>query len=45
MDSLMPILIVLAIGAMVLFHYIPVGLWMEAVSAGVPMNPLLLLVM
>ena len=45
MGSLMPFLIILFIGAMVLFHYIPVGLWMEAVSAGVPMNPLHLLVM
>ncbi|MCA9777409.1 MAG: flotillin-like protein FloA [Candidatus Eremiobacteraeota bacterium] len=45
MGSFTPILIILFIGAMVLFHYIPVGLWMEAVSAGVPMNPLHLLVM
>jgi uncharacterized protein YqfA (UPF0365 family) len=45
MGSFLPILIVLAIGAMVLFHYIPIGLWMEAVSAGVPMNPIHLVVM
>jgi uncharacterized protein YqfA (UPF0365 family) len=45
MSSFIPILVILAIGAMMLFHYIPVGLWMEAVSAGVPMNPLTLLVM
>jgi len=45
MDSLMPFLIILFAGAMVLFYYIPVGLWLEAVSAGVPMNPLHLLVM
>jgi len=30
---------------MVLFHYVPVGLWMEAVSAGVPMNPIQLVIM
>ena len=41
----MPFLIILFAGAMVLFYYIPVGLWLEAVSAGVPMNPLHLLVM
>lgn len=45
MGSFMTFMIVLAIGAMILFHYIPVGLWMEAMSAGVPMNPLTLLVM
>ena len=45
MDSLMPFLIILFAGAKVLFYYIPVGLWLEAVSAGVPMNPLHLLVM
>ena len=45
MDSLMPFLIILFAGALVLFYYIPVGLWLEAVSAGVPMNPLHLLVM
>ena len=45
MDSLMPFLIILFAGAMVLFYYIPVGLWLEAVSAGGPMNPLHLLVM
>jgi uncharacterized protein YqfA (UPF0365 family) len=41
----MPFLIILFAGALVLFYYIPVGLWLEAVSAGVPMNPLHLLVM
>lgn len=41
----MPVLVILAIGAMMLLHYIPLGLWMEAVSAGVAMNPLHLLLM
>lgn len=45
MDSLVTILVILFIGAMVLFHYVPVGLWMEAVSAGVPMNPIQLVIM
>lgn len=30
---------------MVILHYIPLGLWLEAVSAGVPINPLKLLLM
>lgn len=40
-----PILVVFAVVAMVIFHYIPLGLWMEAVSAGVAMNPFHLLLM
>ena len=40
-----PFLILIVVGAMVLFHYIPVGLWMEAMSAGVPLNPISLVVM
>lgn len=36
---------ILAIGAMVVLHYIPLGLWMEAFSAGVPVNPFHLLLM
>jgi len=43
--SFVTILVILFIGAMVLFHYVPVGLWMEAVSAGVPMNPIQLVIM
>ena len=30
---------------MVVFHYIPLGLWMEAVSAGVSINPMHLILM
>ncbi len=45
MNSIIPILVVLALVTMVLFHYIPLGLWMEAVSAGVPTNPFHLLLM
>ncbi|MFA5504179.1 MAG: flotillin-like protein FloA [Vulcanimicrobiota bacterium] len=45
MGSFVTILVILFIGAMVLFHYVPVGLWMEAVSAGVPMNPIQLVIM
>lgn len=44
-DSFLGILFVLFIFAMILLYYIPVGLWMEATFAGVPMNPLHLLVM
>lgn len=45
MGSFMPILVVMAIGMMVILHYVPLGLWMEAVSAGVNINPLHLLLM
>jgi uncharacterized protein YqfA (UPF0365 family) len=45
MGNFLPILVVFAIGGMVILHYIPLGLWMEAVSAGVPMNPFHLLLM
>ena len=34
-----------AVLVMLVLHYIPLGLWMEAVSAGVAMNPLHLLLM
>lgn len=45
MGSFMPILILMAIGAMILFHYIPVGLWLEAISAGVRIDPFSLILM
>ena len=45
MNSFISILVIFAIAAMVILHYIPLGLWLEAVSAGVPINPLKLLLM
>lgn len=45
MDNLLPILFILFVLGMVLLYYIPMGLWMEAVSAGVNINPMHLLVM
>ena len=45
MDSLAPFLFVLFVFGMILLYYIPMGLWMEAMSAGVPINPVHLLVM
>ncbi len=45
MGSIVPILFIMAVGAMVIMHYIPLGLWMEAVSAGVNINPFHLLLM
>lgn len=45
MDNLLPILFVLFVLGMVLLYYIPMGLWMEAMSASVSINPMHLLVM
>lgn len=45
MDKFVPLLFILFIVGMVLLYYVPVGLWLEAISAGVPMNPLHLVVM
>jgi uncharacterized protein YqfA (UPF0365 family) len=44
-DSLLFFVILFFALAMVLLHYIPLGLWMEAMTAGVPINPLHLVVM
>lgn len=45
MDNLLPFLFVVFVFGMILLYYIPMGLWMEAMSAGVPINPMHLLVM
>lgn len=45
MDKIIPILFVLFIAAMVVLYYVPVGLWLEAVFGGVPINPLHLVLM
>ena len=45
MGSFVPILFIMAVGAMLIMHYIPLGLCMEAVSAGVNINPFHLLLM
>lgn len=45
MDSLVFIFVVFGIAGLVIFHYIPVGLWLEAVSGGVTINPLHLILM
>ena len=45
MDNCLSLLFLLCVVAAVMLYYIPVGLWMEAVFANVPMNPLHLLVM
>lgn len=44
-DSLVAIIFVLFTVCMILLYYIPVGLWMEAMTAGVPINPVHLVVM
>lgn len=45
MDKFIGFLFFLFVVSMIVLHYVPVGLWMEAVFAGVNMNPLHLLVM
>lgn len=45
MDSFIFLLVAMGVCGVVVLHYIPLGLWMEAVSAGVPMNPFHLLLM
>lgn len=45
MDKLIALLFVLFVVSMILLYYVPVGLWLEAVSAGVSINPLNLVIM
>lgn len=45
MDKLIALLFVLFVVSMILLYYVPVGLWLEAVSAGVHINPLDLVIM
>lgn len=45
MDKLIILFVIFGIGGLILLHYIPVGLWMEAVSGGVNINPLHLILM
>lgn len=44
-DEMIAILFVLFVVSMIVLYYVPVGLWLEAVSAGVSINPLSLVVM
>lgn len=45
MDKLIILFVIFGIGGLVVLHYIPIGLWMEAVSGGVNINPLHLVLM
>lgn len=45
MDKVLPFLFILFVVAMVILYYVPVGLWLEAVFGGVPINPVHLILM